>query len=151
MKMAVRDAVLALTSPLLEECGSQAEAQNLLQANLEQIQAAAEQVLAEAGCTDAVAVSLSVEAYPTRDYESFCFPEGDYLSLRIEIGEAAGQNWWCCVFPPLCLGSASASKSTAEDAFIQVGLTPSQYKIITESSKPVYKIRFKLLELFHVV
>jgi stage II sporulation protein R len=89
-----------------------------------------------------------VEDYPTRDYDSFCFPEGSYLSLRVEIGSGEGQNWWCCVFPPLCLGSANASRDSAEDAFIQVGLTPSQYKIITESEKPVYRVRFKLLELF---
>ena len=89
-----------------------------------------------------------MEEYPERSYDSVCFPSGEYLSLRVCIGEAEGQNWWCCLFPPLCLGASSVSSKQAEDSFISVGLTPSQYKIITETDKPVYKIRFKLLELF---
>jgi stage II sporulation protein R len=63
------------------------------------------------------------------------------------IGDAEGKNWWCCVFPPLCLGTSTVSSADAEDAFISVGLTPDQYKIITETDKPVYKVRFKILEL----
>ena len=148
LKPKVRDAVLEVTSPLLSECASQEEATKILNEHLPQIQTAAETVIANHGRDDRIEILLGMEDYPTRNYESFCFPEGSYLSLRVCIGEAQGQNWWCCVFPPLCLGSSSASKSSAEDSFIQVGLTPSQYKIITESEKPVYKVRFKLLELF---
>ncbi|MBQ9805308.1 MAG: stage II sporulation protein R [Clostridia bacterium] len=148
LKLQVRDAVLEITTPLLSDCKSQEEARARLKEHLTAIQGAAKEVLAEAGRNDPVKIVLGQEDYPTRDYDSFCFPEGSYLSLRVEIGDAEGQNWWCCVFPPLCLGSASASKDTAEDAFIQVGLTPSQYKIITESDQPVYRVRFKLLELF---
>ena len=107
----------------------------------------AEETLREAGAPAEVTVMLGKEAYPRRSYDSVCFPSGDYLSLRVCIGEAEGQNWWCCLFPPLCIGTATVSEEEAEDAFIAVGLTPSQYKIITESEKPVYKVRFKLLEL----
>ena len=148
LKLQVRDAILQITSPLLSECKTQEEAATLLNSHLDEIQTAAETVIEKAGRNDTVKVLLGMEDYPTRDYEEFCFPEGSYLSLRVCIGAAEGQNWWCCVFPPLCLGSSKASKNTAEDAFIQVGFTPSQYKIITESEKPVYKVRFKLLELF---
>ena len=74
------------------------------------------------------------------------FPAGTYVSLRVCIGEAEGQNWWCCLFPPLCLSAATA-KSDNEDAFIQVGLTKDQYGIITETGKTKYKVRFKLLEV----
>jgi len=148
LKLQVRDAVLAVTSPLLSDCSTQEEAHDKLKSHMGEIEAAAVRAIADAGRSDSVKVLLGEEEYPTRDYDSFCFPEGSYLSLRVEIGNAEGQNWWCCVFPPLCLGSANASKDTAEDAFIQVGLTPSQYKIITESDQPVYRVRFKLLELF---
>jgi stage II sporulation protein R len=68
--------------------------------------------------------------------------------MRVELGEAEGQNWWCCLFPPLCLGAATVNERDAEDACISVGFTPTQYKIITESDKPVYKARFKILELW---
>lgn len=148
LKLRVRDAVLEVTSPLIRDCSSQEEAKNILEANLDTVQAAAEQVLASEGRNDSVTVYMDLEEYPTRNYDSFCFPAGSYLSLRVCIGEAEGKNWWCCLFPPLCLGSATVSQTDAEDAFISVGLTPSQYKIITESEQPVYKVRFKLLELF---
>ena len=148
LKLEVRDAVLAVTSPLLKDCKTQDEAKAALESHMNEIECAAKTAVVGAGRSDSVSVVLGVEDYPTRDYDSFCFPEGSYLSLRVEIGSGEGQNWWCCVFPPLCLGSANASQSDAEDAFIQVGLMPSQYKIITESKTPVYRVRFKLLELF---
>ena len=147
LKLEVRNAVLEVTTPLLADCKTQEEAANALNANREAIQAAAEGVIREAGRDDAVTLLLDTEDYPKRNYDSFCFPAGSYLSLRVCIGEADGQNWWCCLFPPICLGTSTVSPDEAEDAFISVGLTPSQYKIITETEKPVYKVRFKLLEL----
>ena len=148
LKLEVRDAVLEATAPLLEGCTDRAEAAALLESGMGDIQAAAEQVIADAGRTDAVTMLLNEEDYPERNYDSFCFPAGSYLSLRVCIGEAAGQNWWCCLFPPLCLGAASVPADEAEESFLEVGLTPEQYKIITETDNPGYKIRFKLLELF---
>ena len=147
LKLEVRNAVLEVTTPLLADCKTQEEAANALNANREAIQAAAEGVIQEAGRDDAVTLLLDTEDYPERNYDSFCFPAGSYLSLRVCIGDADGQNWWCCLFPPICLGTSTVSPDEAEDAFISVGLTPSQYKIITETEKPVYKVRFKLLEL----
>ena len=86
-----------------------------------------------------------MEDYPTREYESCAFPAGQYLSLKICLGEAEGQNWWCVLFPPLCL-SAATDSSDHEDAFIQVGLTKEQYGIITETEDTKYRVRFKILE-----
>ena len=149
LKLAVRDAVLEVTVPLLENCTDRAEAAALLESSMGDIQTAAERVIADAGRTDSVALLLNEESYPEKNYDSFCFPSGTYLSLRVCIGEAAGQNWWCCLFPPLCLGAATVPADKAEDSFLQVGLTPDQYKIITETDSPGYKIRFKLLELFN--
>ena len=149
LKLAVRDAVLEVTVPLLENCTDRAEAAALLESSMGDIQTAAERVIADAGRTDSIALLLNEESYPEKNYDSFCFPSGTYLSLRVCIGEAAGQNWWCCLFPPLCLGAATVPADKTEDSFLQVGLTPDQYKIITETDSPGYKIRFKLLELFN--
>lgn len=148
LKLQVRDAILEVTTPLLEDCTDRTEAKTRLSASLERLQTAAEKVIADAGKTDAIEILLSEENYPERDYDSFCFPAGSYLSLRVCIGDAAGHNWWCCLFPPLCLGAATVPTEKAEETFIQAGLTPDQYKIITETDKPVYKVRFKILELF---
>ena len=147
LKLRVRDAVLEITEPLLSDCKTQTEARERLETHMDEIQKAAERIIAEAGRSDPVTVFLDMEEYPARDYDSFCFPAGEYLSLRVCIGDAAGQNWWCCLFPPLCRGTSNATTEEAEDAFVEAGLTPDQYKVITETERPVYKVRFKLLEV----
>ena len=138
---------MSVTTPLLADCKTQKEARDRIEAHTDEVIAAAEGVIRGAGREERVTVLLDTEAYPERDYDSFCFPAGEYLSVRVCIGDAEGKNWWCCVFPPLCLGTSTVTSSDAEDAFITVGLTPDQYKIITETDKPVYKVRFKILEL----
>lgn len=148
VKLAVRDAILGVTVPLLQDCETREEAVACLEAKHSLLIETAQTVLREKGFDDAVSIEMGLEDYPTRTYDSLCFPAGEYISMRISLGEGAGQNWWCCLFPPLCLGAATVSEKGAEDACISVGFTPTQYKIITESDKPVYRARFKILELF---
>ena len=146
LKLRVRDGVLEAAAPLVEGCTTQAEAIEVLTAHLSELEAAALSVVQSEGYDYPVTVLLGEEDYPTRTYESCAFPAGTYVSLRVLIGEGEGQNWWCCLFPPLCL-SAAAAKDDNEDAFLQVGLTKDQYGIITETGKTKYKVRFKLLEV----
>lgn len=148
LKLDVRDAILEVASPLLETCSDRAQAEDVLREHLDDIAMAAQETVRNAGHSEVVSVDFDEEPYPERSYDSFCFPAGTYLSLRVMIGEAEGHNWWCCLFPPLCKGAASVSPKEAENAFISVGLTPDQYKIITETNSTVYKVRFKILELF---
>ena len=147
IKLKVRDAILGVTVPLLENCQSKEEAVLLLEENQPLLLETAQTVLQENGFENAVSIEMGLEDYPTRTYDSFCFPAGEYISMRVSLGEGKGQNWWCCLFPPLCLGAATVKEKEAEDACISVGFTPTQYKVITESDKPVYRARFKILEL----
>lgn len=147
VKLEVRDAILAVTVPLLQNCQTREEAVLLLEENRTILTEAARSVLREHGFDDAVSIEMGLESYPTRTYDSLCFPAGEYISMRVSLGQGEGQNWWCCLFPPLCLDAATVGKEVAEDACISVGFTPTQYKIITESDKPVYRARFKILEL----
>lgn len=147
-KLKVRDAILEITAPLLDGCPDRDAAEMLLREHEADILAAAHEALISDGRDEAVSILFGTESYPERSYDSFCFPAGEYLSMRVCIGAAAGKNWWCCLYPPLCLGAASVSRDKAEEEFISVGLTPSQYRVITETDRPVYRARFKLLELF---
>ena len=149
LKLLVRDEVIAVVSPAVEDCKTQAEAIAAIEEISDEINAAAREVVEREGYDYNVSVELGKEHYPTKTYESCAFPEGEYISLRVNIGEGEGQNWWCCLFPPLCLSSATPDdEASNEDAFISVGLTPDQYKVITESDTPKYKVRFKILEVF---
>ena len=147
IKLKVRDALLEKTVPLLSDCTSREEACAILEANQEELCRIAEEVVRTEGYDYPVTLLLGEEEYPERTYDSVCFPSGQYTSLRVCIGDAEGQNWWCCLFPPLCLSNSTVSADDAEDAFISVGFTPVQYKIITQTDKPVYRVRFKILEL----
>ena len=148
LKLAVRDAILDLCVPRLSDCKSRDEAQSLVEELKDEIQTVAEETLRTLGCEDSVTVLIGEESYPEKQYESLCFPSGTYLSLRVCIGEAAGQNWWCVLFPPICMSAATATKEEAEDAFIAVGFTPEQYRIITDTDEVTYKLKFKFLEFF---
>ncbi len=145
LKLKVRDGILAYVSPRVIDCKSREEAIEVLSSELDEIEKVASEIIALEGYSHSVEVTLTLEDYPTRNYEAMSFPSGEYVSLRVLIGEAQGQNWWCVLFPPLCL-SAATEKSVNEDAFIAVGLTSDQYKIITESDDARYYLRFKLLE-----
>ena len=145
LKLKVRDAILERSSELFGKSESIEEAAESINANIDAITEVARKVIAENGYDYPVSVTLTNEHYPTRSYEALSFPSGEYLSLRVMIGDAEGQNWWCVLFPPLCL-SAATDKAVAEDAFISVGLTGEQYRIITESDNTKYTVRFKILE-----
>lgn len=145
LKLKVRDAVISYVSPIVADCKSREEAIDILQDELENIKDVAAMAIKIEGADYSSDVTLTVEDYPTRDYEAMSFPAGAYVSLRVMIGEAQGQNWWCVLFPPLCLGAAS-EKLENEEAFIAVGLTSEQYKIITETDETKYYLRFKILE-----
>ena len=145
LKLRVRDAVLDVTGELVADCTTQEEAVSVLEAHMADLELAARRVIAAEGRDDAVSVMLGRETYPTRTYESCCFPAGEYVSLQVLIGAAEGQNWWCVLFPPLCLSAATDDNA---DAFVQVGLSKDQYGIITETGKTKYKVRFKVLELW---
>lgn len=148
LKLRVRDEILAHCSPRLAECQSRAEAEETVLAMQSEILAVAQRTVFEEGYDYGVSVTLGEEEYPERTYDSLCFPSGEYLSLRVCIGEAEGKNWWCVLFPPLCLETASIkTRKEAEEAFIAAGFTPEQYKIITETDKVTYRIRFKFLEI----
>ena len=134
-KLYVRDAVLAYIEPRLRGAADRAEAESIISSAIPGIESAAETAACRAGQPGAK-VTLSSESFPARDYGTFALPAGEYLSLRVVIGEGAGHNWWCVVFPPLC--AAQLLPESAE-AF---GLSRSDADMMFSG----YTVRFKLLD-----
>ena len=149
-KLIVRDAVLEKTHTLLENANSREEAERILRAAQGELEQVAVTALREAGSTDSVAVVLDTEHYPTKQYEQLAFPAGEYLSLRVMIGAADGQNWWCVLFPPLCLTTATEAKDT-EAVCLSAGLTGEQYRVIADAESTTYRLRFKILEVAEAI
>lgn len=138
VKLCVRDRVLAYCQPLLEKAETQQDVRQILGAHMQQIVNAAQLELWRQGTSDSVTAQLSEEYYPTRDYQDFSLPAGRYVGLRIKIGAAAGHNWWCVIFPPMCRGAASAQTDT---------LTEDE-RAFTRRDGTQYVVRFKAAELF---
>ncbi len=134
LKLDVRDAVLAETQPLLEGIDDPEIAYEVLSENLATIQTAA----FSASDGRSIEVTLGQENYPTRNYETFSLPSGIYNSLKVNIGDAEGENWWCVVYPPLCTSVATGSVET---------LSETDNKTITQESEG-YVLRFKSMELW---
>ena len=107
LKLRVRDAVVESLQDAMTDIADAEKAKAYLMENLQEIEAVANQTLAEAGCEDTAVAALSEEVFDTRYYDTFTLPAGVYQALRITIGEGEGKNWWCVVFPALCLPATS--------------------------------------------
>ena len=145
-KLNVRDAVLETVSSLTESATDFDDAYAMLCAAVPDIQAAAEARARECGTSAPITVEFDRESYPVRYYEDYTLPAGEYMSMRVVIGEGAGHNWWCVLFPPMCRTSA-VDTSADEEKFFAAGFTPEEYRIIKKESPTKYRVRFKVLEL----
>lgn len=149
LKLQVRDGVLAAAGNCLDGVTDRKTAETILSGKLQSLADAGAAVVARAGYDYPVTVSLEDCWFPTKEYDDFALPAGTYRALRVVIGEGEGHNWWCVVFPPLCLGSVS---ETVEDAAAMAGLSGDEISLITGEDEG-YIVKFKILEwwnsLFH--
>ena len=143
LKLLVRDAVLERATEILEQSADRAEAEIRLRESLPELEAIAEETVRANGYDYAVTAELEDTAFPTKEYDGFSLPAGEYLALRILIGEGVGQNWWCVVFPPLCTAASADVPETA----LAAGLTEDQVSLMTEEDGG-YQLKFKAVELW---
>lgn len=140
LKLLVRDAITKECKDLFAETSSTEEALAQIEHASARMEEIARRVLAENGSDADVRAVFGTERYPEREYDGVVFPAGTYYSLRILLGEGKGKNWWCCLFPPLCMSSA-----TSAEALDSVGIDTSSGKVFTGKK---YRFRLKILEWF---
>ncbi len=145
LKLKVRDRVLETAEEYFTPGATLEETQAVLTAHLADIAAAGAEQVAEEGYQYPVTVSMEENYwFPTKEYTDFALPAGNYTALRVVIGEGGGQNWWCVVFPPLCLGSVS---ETAAQTALSGGFSEDQVSLITGEDEG-YVVKFKAIELW---
>lgn len=150
LKLKVRDAVLEKMSDSLSGTKSKEETKLLLEKAKSEIKNTALEVIKKEGFQYDVNVTLSNDLFPMKVYGDIAFPAGYYDALRIEIGNADGQNWWCVMFPPLCFVEGSyetVSDKSKKD--LENILTEDEYEIVvTSKSKEAFvpEIKFKVVE-----
>ncbi len=145
LKLEVRDQVLAAAQDYFTPEATLEETRAVLTDHLEELARTGAEAVAQAGYDYPVTASLEDGCwFPTKEYTDFALPAGEYTALRIVIGEGEGQNWWCVVFPPLCLGAVSETDSRAA---LAAGLTDGQVSLVTGESEG-YVVKFKAIELW---
>ncbi len=141
VKLQVRDAILAEMEQILATAENKRDAFIILAQSLDDLQDTANEVLVALGVEDTAFVTLDEEAFPTRVYDTFSLPAGVYDSLRVTIGSGEGKNWWCVVFPKLCVPAASEE---VEDVAAGAGFSDSLSASLT--GQDGYQIRFFFLD-----
>lgn len=142
LKLTVRDAVTSAAAGWLDGAADADEALQLAENALPQLQAAAEAALRAADSTQSVHAEVCRMYFPTREYAAengtVTLPAGMYDAVRLTLGEGKGHNWWCVVFPPMCLGAAADEKQLGDV------LSPDEERFVTGGSR--YTVRFWLIE-----
>ena len=147
LKLAVRDKVTEYTTTLLEGCCSIAEAKEIISQNSDKIVEISKKVIKDKNKEYPVCLKQGLETYPKRIYGNYTFPAGEYYSVRLEIGDACGKNWWCVLFPPMCLGGATAEKYDDTSALSKIGFTDNAVTLISDEKTVKREIRFFFLDL----
>lgn len=146
LKYKVKDAICEAFGPLFNEAQTIEEAREQIKETIPEIKEVALRTIQEQGYHYPVHISLSHEWFPVKSYAQYTLPAGTYEALRIQIGDANGQNWWCIMFPPLCFVSSTYSFIPADtDIRLQHVLTDKEYEEITTGQVKV-KVRFRFLE-----
>ena len=141
LKLQVRDAVITSLRQALADVQDTEQAKEYLQENLPKLQELANRTLDAAGSAQRAVVTLCREGFPTRQYDTFSLPAGIYEALRVTIGDGAGKNWWCVVFPSLCVPqTAQGFTDTAAGAGFPDALSGAL------TGEEPYQIRFFLLD-----
>lgn len=141
VKLQVKDAVVEKLEQIMQKMPDAEQAKAYLQSKLPELEELANRVLAEAGFQTKATVSLRQECFGVRQYDTFALPSGVYESLRIEIGSGEGKNWWCVVFPTLCIPATSEGFS---DAAAGSGFSDTLTSTLTGQSG--YELRFFFLD-----
>ena len=138
LKRKVRDAVLALSADWQEEVATAAEALVLAESRLPAIQATAQEVVAAAGYDYLVTAEVCRMYFTTRQYDTLTLPAGTYDAVRLQIGAGEGQNWWCVMYPPLCVGAATDRKQATSL------WSDNQQELVENGDR--YVVKFKVVE-----
>lgn len=150
IKYEIRDAVLQYMSPYLENVSDKNSAIEILNKHIDELEKIATNISEKNGYNLPINLSISNCYFPAKTYGNITLPEGNYDALKIEIGKSEGQNWWCVMYPCLCIIDSSNSEfSYTSEKMISNKLGIEEYSLITESDdSKALKFKFKLVELF---
>lgn len=147
LKMAVKEDVVAMLKPMLRNCDSVKQSKDVIVSNMQNIYTTAVNTIVEQGYDYDVKVYVTKEDFPVKTYGDLTFPAGEYQALRIDIGKAQGQNWWCVMYPPLCfIDESTAVVSEDGKELLKENLTDEEYRQLFTNPDVEVKTSFKLYD-----
>ena len=150
LKYKVRDNLLKYMNKICKNCTSKEDAISLVEKNKDIFKQIALDTIRNEGFFYDVNINIGNFEFPTKNYGDISLPAGLYDALRVEIGEAKGQNWWCVMFPPLCFVDISSGVVPEESKeVLQDNLTEEEFALISDKSSDEIQFKFKLLEFFN--
>lgn len=147
LKLKVRDKILADASHILGASNSATDAISTAKSNSKLIQEIAETEIRRLGFDYPVKVSVGKYPFPTKVYGDIALPSGKYNAVKVEIGEAAGENWWCVMYPPLCFTDGVVATDSMKKQ-LENNLSPADYNLITQTDSVPVEVRFRIVEIF---
>ena len=148
LKQKVRDGVLDYVRTLLSESDNKESAKIILEENFEPIRSVAKNILLANNCHYDVRVTLEETQFPEKTYDNYTFPAGNYDALRVFIGDAKGQNWWCVLFPSLCYTREGLKFTDTSKKKLQTSLSKEDYEALLRDDSTSVEIRFFLFDFF---
>lgn len=149
LKLKVRDTILEYMKTLTNDMSDKQAVIELSKKHLQDFKEIAEDVIRENGYDYSVNIEIGNFYFPTKYYGNISLPAGNYDALKIQIGEAKGQNWWCSLFPPLCFVSISSGVVEEEgEEYLKENLSDEEFEIISSSSSDI-EFKFKIVELMN--
>lgn len=150
LKYKVRDNLLTYMNSICKDCKSKQEAISIVEKNKDTFKQIAIDTIKEQGYSYSVNINIGNFEFPTKNYGDISLPAGYYDALRVEIGEAKGQNWWCVMFPPLCFVDISSGVVPDESKeLMENNLSEEEFALISDQSNQEIQFKFKLLEFFN--
>lgn len=149
LKYMVRDNLLNYMNSICKDCESKQEAISIVEENKDVFQQIATDTITKQGYSYPVTINIGNFEFPTKHYGDISLPAGFYDALRVEIGEAKGQNWWCVMFPPLCFVDISSGVVPDESKeLMESSLSEEEFALVSDKSDNEIQFKFKLLEFF---
>ena len=149
LKLKVRDKLLEYMNIICADCNTKEEAIALAEDHKEDFQKIAEETIKENGFDYPVKININNFYFPTKNYGDISLPAGFYDALRVEIGNASGQNWWCVMFPSLCFIDVSSGIVDDEaKENLEENLNAESYNIISDKENSSFTFKFKIIEFF---
>ena len=147
LKYLVRNDIIGVATEIFAGCTNVDEAKKRVNENMDILEKAATNSVRSHGYSIPVSITFGTEKAPVKRYSEFVFPAGEYMTLKVNLGKAKGENWWCVMYPPLCVSASTNDVSLDRQTFLNYGFSASEIDSLLNKEQS-FEVRFAFLDFF---